>query len=174
MIACLRYASAIMQQATQSTTPAARAESTRLLSVGLGHSKHLQNIEFMLCLVEARLEFYSRQHIRSHIRGADEIARQTLEDAVVQDLRSRGIQEKDWWTALQIEAFIRSEMGQGPYLKLQGWLSDKQGVVSQLVAVLTQSLAPKAVCFGNGPRWFAAHAAILTRTWVLTVNEIVV
>lgn len=174
MWTCLDYALAVTKDAAIKHTLAGpqdlppQSPAQKFFDVALSHSKPLHDIAYMLELVEARIELRDTGYMRSDSRGANEVSRRILEGSVQDDLRERGVKMEQWWTVSDIEAYIWDLLDASRSFGLQRSLKTSTAVVMPLA----KSLAPRSVCFGDGPRWNAKNVAILARTWVQTVNEI--
>jgi hypothetical protein len=179
MWACLEYAWDTMREASLTQSNAnfliARLPSSsrarQLCESAFRHSEHFQDVAFMLALVEARLEFRSFS-FTSDTPGADENLRRNLENSVKKDLLFRGVVSTEWWTALEIQGYICARIGMLRFSNFQSSLQRKDATHVQILATLAQRLAPRAVCFGDGPRWNMHHTAVLVDTWAQTICEI--
>jgi hypothetical protein len=174
MWTCLDYAVTIMKQTggepVKGTSPRdlqPQSPAHQLFKGALSHSKPLHDIAYIMDLIEARIEFRDRGYMRSDCRGADEVSRRILETSVHDELRCRGVKMDQWWTALEIEAYIWDLVTGFGYRPLQKALE----ISIESVVPLAKALASRAVCFGNGPRWNQNHVTEFTRVWAQTVNE---
>lgn len=143
----------------------------RLFNLSLRHSKPLHDIEYILALVEARMEFRNMGYMRSNTRGSDEISRQVMQDCVLNGLRARGVRMEKWWTALDIEVYIQQRMGILEFSSFQAALYDEQAPQTELMMPLAQTLAHQGVCFGDGPRWNAANVMTLVDAWIRHISD---
>jgi hypothetical protein len=160
----------------------------RVWQRALGHSKPLQDLAYLEALLDARLQFrklgYMHQDTppRSPPHGADgspaprliksgsdEAARQLVEGQVIHGLIARGVDLNDHWTALEIEQYIRVRVGREGFAALQQAMMSasvhspqaQQMEEMEIIQMLADSLAPRAVCFGDGPRWYSENAKAL-------------
>lgn len=180
MRACLDYACSIMGEAAVTESDGRRllqclpseTAARQLVNGALRYVEPCRDIAYRMVLVEARVEFRNLGYMRSDNRRADEISRRTLETSVRKALRMRSVRMNEWWTALNIEAYIQRKMGVLPFSRLQRSLLDDDSTGSRIVSALAQILAPRAVCFGNGPRWSRPHVIMLVDTWVQGMNDL--
>jgi hypothetical protein len=163
-------------------------ESHGVWQRALGHSKPLQDLAYLEALLDARLEFrrlgYMSQDTpprspphaagqsppaRLTKSGTDEAARQLVEGQVIHGLMARGVNLNDHWTALEIEQYIRVCVGRERFAALQQALTStlvhplqsQQVEELESIRMLANSLASRAVCFGDGPRWYCDNAKAL-------------
>lgn len=181
--ACLHYGYACLQEAMTTLTYVGQdvkgdlvrslppgSASRQAFDLSLRHSRHLHDIAFITALVKARIDFHDLGYTQSNTRGSDEISRQTLEGRVKADLRNRGVRMDQWWSALDIEAHLRTRIGVLKFSTLQRALVNEQAMETQLIMPLAQSLAHRAVCFGEGPRWNTIDVTALVSAWVSHVT----
>jgi len=112
------------------------------------------------------MEFRRLGH-SSH-RGADEVERQRLQKRVWDDLQSKGVDFDRWYSPLEVERHLARKMG-ARYSAFQAGLhqeEDKTASTGRSLSPLCATLAPRAVCFGDGPRWRADDITVLADAWV--------
>lgn len=172
MWACLDHGLAVLRQsitdaafgdeAVRHLSPSAQ----QLFSFALGHMEPLPDVEYVMAMLEARHEFREMGYMRSDNSGADEDRRLALENTVLRSLRSKGIKFDLWWTALDISEYSRMSMGLSKFSRFQNGLLDRRPTEVEAMQLLAQRLAPRAVCFGNGPRWNAVIVMSFVDSWV--------
>ncbi|OAG38516.1 hypothetical protein AYO21_07338 [Fonsecaea monophora] len=190
--ACLQEAMMTSQPATTftaSTATGARKSKADWLTLlppesagrrafdrSLRHSTPLHDVAYMMDLVAARIEFRQQGYMRANTRGADEIARQAMAGSVAAELRVRGVRMDQWWSALDIEAHVQTEMGVWDFaawqMALCGGNQETNNSHAELIMPLVESLGHSGVCFGDGPRWHVPRVKALVRAWWSQVSRL--
>lgn len=182
--ACLDYGYACLQEAMMTRAANRTNKDDWLTSLPLGsaarrafdrslrHSKPLQDVAYIMDLVEARMEFQKEGYMRGNTRGSDEISRQVLQGSVANDLRTRGVRLDPWWSALDIQAYLQTRMGIPNFSALQIALCSQQAEQIELFMPLAQSLGHNAVCFGDGPRWNVPLTEAFISAWLDQVSRL--
>ncbi|EXJ87881.1 hypothetical protein A1O1_04808 [Capronia coronata CBS 617.96] len=143
----------------------------RLFDLALRHSMPLHDLDYIIAMVEARIEFRRLGYMRRDNPGADAVKRELLQGRVFEDHRKRGVRMDQWWSAMDIERYIERTMGVYEFASFQAALRARQEAHTNLLMPLAHSLAQRAICFGDGPRWRADHVAMFARTWISMVRN---
>ncbi|KAH8678451.1 hypothetical protein BX600DRAFT_149469 [Xylariales sp. PMI_506] len=122
----------------------------------------LSNLQYMIALAEARLEFWRYGHASGDNAAAERDSGVVLYERVKPHHAARGIDPEDWLRPEGVEAMVRQWMRGAAWDRLQEMLegsgagsgagSQNFGARQALETLMTR-LVTDGICFGDGPRW---------------------
>jgi hypothetical protein len=138
----------------------------------LRHSVPLHDVAHLAAMTEARVEFRKLGYMRGDNPGAHDESSQILYRRVLEDYLNKGLRSDEWLSVLEVERYIEQKLGVYEFAMFEAAISCEESDEMELLRPLTLALTQSFICFGDGPRWKADHAAWMVDTWVDAVAKV--